>query len=389
MQKNKKEFKPDILKEELRSLEPVRKNTRKRLTLFLLMVSVFIGGLLALFPEQMSAFFSEGGEGWIDRRLVTGIIFISLLVFVYSSFIKSNYRKQYHDKVVSKITKWIGPNLQYKEEGAVSESLIRQSNLFDFQKIIQDGGIQGIINNKQYKLGSVTLLGEIGYLVYEGIFTVVELDKTDIPGFYMKPNLIGKMFGGQGNIIERVGFFIRKHEKYWFGGFLYILSLAPFVGIFVMDPSVLASEYVFVPLIPTILLLIVSTVILRRRYREKAKPPEQQKTGKHYEVTYTFDDTVLKTPSEEFNRSFTVITSQPEQLRSVLSRSFYEKILSFKQKTGYPPSLSLQNSKLFIAIPVSNLFEPAARKDGVMSSAEILNSIVQFAGELQESITKH
>ena len=67
---------------------------------------------------------------------------------------------------------------------------------------------------------------------------------------------------------------------------------------------------------------------------------------------------LIKLEDPEFEREFVVYGSGQIEARYILSTSLMQRILDFKKKTGTKIYLSFVGSKVYVAIPKKNMFEP-------------------------------
>ncbi|MDH5656163.1 MAG: DUF3137 domain-containing protein [Spirochaetia bacterium] len=74
--------------------------------------------------------------------------------------------------------------------------------------------------------------------------------------------------------------------------------------------------------------------------------------------TYGVKENQIRLEDPEFEKLFSVFSSDETEARYILSPSFMEKLTTFRKQTGIPLRISFVNSKIFIVIPVaSELFE--------------------------------
>lgn len=69
-------------------------------------------------------------------------------------------------------------------------------------------------------------------------------------------------------------------------------------------------------------------------------------------------DDLIKLEDPEFEKLFVVYGTDQVTSRYVLSTSLMKRILNFSDKVGKLPSLSFVDSKVYIAVPLSEIFEP-------------------------------
>ncbi len=271
----------------LRELEQER--TRKvnqfaQITLW----SVVIGGLLSL----VLALFRLGG--WAFAPLVVALIVIGV---VYASKAEE-WRKAFKWRVMTRLVKYVNPNLEYHPERYISEREYELSMLYHNSprpdRYRGEDLIEGVIDKTDIRLSE--LHTEYKQVTYDSKGRRQEQWITTFRGLFISADF-HKHFQG-------VTLVLPDTEQSWLGGFgQWLQSLSAKLG---------------------------------------NQPGE-----------------LVKMEDPEFEKQFKVFSTDQIEARYILTPSLIRRIVNFRAKTKSPIRLSFIASRVFVAIPTQhNHFEP-------------------------------
>ncbi len=201
--KNFKDFYEQTLVPELIMLDRERKKVDRRVILIVLITVIAIIIEAKIIPE-------DAGDWKFVIQPLTGI-----LGFILISVVSKNYRLNFKNKIISKISTFVDKNMQYTPEGTVPEEEFIRSAIFQHScdKYKGEDHFRGTLGKTavefsevvaQYvtRTGSGSSRKETYHTFFKGIFFVADFNKHFKTHTIVLPDTAERLFGKMGQKLQ-------------------------------------------------------------------------------------------------------------------------------------------------------------------------------------------